>query len=439
MSITVNIRNLAFGGEGVGEVIPPQSSNDFAGESLPHDKSLLGISAFVKFSIPGEVVKAELRETKKRHVRGELTEVLVSSPSRVTPPCKHFGICGGCELQHIDYSEQLKLKLEMIRGALRASRLPQAVIEAVRPVVASEPYGYRRRVSLHISEGGLIGFYREFSRSVVSLSECEISSPQIQELIPKLSSFAEKVKGKISSLVLESDPQGVVAVIKSAYALHAKDKENIIREAREVFDSALLISGGVASGGYGRELLELPLTPSGNLSLQVPAGNFSQVNLEVNQQLIEYVVSVSGAARDSNVFDLYAGAGNFSLPLARAGAKVTAVELDSRLAQLGKQNALRYSFDRSIAFIESSVEKFLSKETQVPDILIADPPRSGLASVVAKMPKAKTLVLISCHLPSCVRDIGSLLELGYQVKEIQPFDMFAQTSYTEIATVFYRQ
>ena len=204
MAVTVNIRNLAFGGEGVGEVVPPIGLDD---QVLPHDKSLLGISAFVKFSIPGELVTAEVRETKKRHLRADLLEVLTPSPNRIPPLCKHFGICGGCELQHIEYSEQLKLKLEMIKGALRAARLPQAVIEAVRPLVASEPYRYRRRVSLHISEGGLIGFYREFSRSVVSISECEVATPEIQNLLPQLQGFAEKVKGKISSLVLESDLQ----------------------------------------------------------------------------------------------------------------------------------------------------------------------------------------------------------------------------------------
>lgn len=415
-------------------MVPPMGPED----SLPHDKSLLGISAFVKFSIPGELVKAEIRETKKRHLRAELLEVLTPSAARVTPLCPHFGICGGCELQHIDYSEQLKLKQEMIRGALRAARLSQAVVEAVRPIIASEPYRYRRRVSLHISEGGLIGFYRELSRSVVSISECEISTPEIQSLIPKLQGFAEKVKGKISSLILESDPQGVVAVLKSAYALHAKEKEAIIKEARLVFESALVLAGGVPCGGYGRELIELPLNHAGTISIQIPAGNFSQVNLEVNQQLIEYVINASGANRESSVFDLYAGAGNFSLPLARVGAKVIAVELDSRLAQLGKQNALRYNFDRSITFIESSVEKFLAKESSVPDIIIADPPRSGLASAIAKLPKAKAVVLISCHLPSCVRDLSGLIDLGYHVQEIQPFDMFAQTSYTEIATVLTR-
>jgi len=341
-------------------------------------------------------------------------------------------------LLHIEYSEQLKFKLEMIKGALRAHRLPQAVIDAVRPVEASEPYGYRRRVSLHISEGGLIGFYRELSRSIVGISECKISTPAIQAIIPQLESFAEKVKGKISSLILESDSQGVVAVLKSAYALTTKEKEAIIKESRLVFENALLLAGGEPCGGYGRELLELPLNLAETISIQVPAGNFSQINLEVNQQLIEYVVSASGAGRETTVFDLYAGAGNFSLPLARAGSKVLAVELDSRLAQLGKQNALRYNFERSITFVESAVEKFLAKETSIPDIIIADPPRSGLASAIVKLPKAKTLVLVSCHLPSCVRDLAGLLDLGYQVREIQPFDMFAQTSYTEIATILTR-
>lgn len=428
-AITVNIRNLAFGGDGVGEVTEPVPSES-------HD--LLGIAAFVPFTIPGERVQAHITEKKKRYLRGELIEVIEPSPHRVKPRCKYYGACGGCELQHIDYSEQLHLKEEMIRGALRAGRLPLQVVETLRPVLPSEPFGYRRRITLHLSESGLIGFYREHSRSIVSIEECSIAVPEISVLLPKLSVFSSAVRGKVTSVILEADALGVVAVLKSAYALGKKDSELILKAAREIFENALLLSAGEPAGGFGREILELPLSASGAFNLQVPAGNFSQINLEVNKELIEYVIAASNVERGQNVFDLYSGAGNFALPLARAGTKVTAVEVDPRLVQLGKQNSLRYKFDRSINFIEASVERFIAKESSAPDLIVADPPRSGLGSLASKMPKAKRMVLISCHLPSCVRDLLALVESGYKVEEIQPFDMFAQTSYTEIATVLSR-
>lgn len=420
-TLTVNIRNLAFGGDGVGEVCGAE------------DESLLGISAFVPFSIPGEKIRAQVVEQKKRFIRAELVEHIEEpSPHRVDPECRFFGICGGCELQHIGYREQLHLKFEMIRGALRAGRLPQQVVEALKEIVPSEPYHYRRRVTLHLSQTGLIGFYREHSRSVVSIDRCPVATPEISALLPSLSSFAHAVKGKVSSVTLESDSGGTVAVLKSAYALTRRDIELILGEGRKCFESAVLLSGNESVGGFGREILELELSPG--FSLRFPAGNFSQVNSEINRSLVEYVVENSGVERNTAVFDLYAGAGNFSLPLARHGAKITAVELDSRLVHLGKQNAERLRLQ--VNFVASSVESFLKKNTQTPELIVADPPRSGLGSI--KLPPARRFILISCHLPSCVRDLAALLEAGYHVKEIQPFDMFAQTTYVEIATVLER-
>lgn len=419
--LTVNIRNLAFGGDGVGEVCEAT------------DESLLGISAFVPFTVPGERIHARILEKKKRFVRAELIELPIEpSEHRIKPECRFFGICGGCELQHIDYAEQLRLKFEMIRGALRAGRLSSQAVEALQQIVPSEPFGYRRRVTLHLSQTGLIGFYREHSRSVVSIDRCPVATPEISALLPKLPSFAHQVKGKVSSVVLESDAAGTVAVLKSAYALTKRDIELIIGEARKCFESAVLLSGNESVGGFGREILELEL--SNGFPLRYPAGNFSQVNHEINRSLVEYVVENSEVERNTAVFDLYAGAGNFTLPLARHGAKVTAVELDPRLVHLGKQNAERLRLP--VNYLVSSVEAFLKKNSQTPELIVADPPRSGLGS--SKLPPAKRIILISCHLPSCVRDLSTLIESGYHVKEIQPFDMFAQTTYVEIVSVLER-
>jgi len=425
---TVNIRNLAFGGDGVGEVIETDSEN-----------STLGIAAFVPFTIPGEKTRIHISEEKKRYLRGDITELLEISPARVEPECKYFGNCGGCEIQHIHYDDQLKFKREMISGALRAGRLPAKVVEALKDIVPSSPFNYRRRVTLHVSESGLVGFYRERSRSIVSIERCPIAVDAISELLPKLPTFTFAVKGKISSIVLESDAAGVVAVLKSAYALTKRDREIILGAAKQVFESALLLSGSEAAGGFGREILELPLSSSDSFTLQVPAGNFSQINLEINRALVEYVTSHAEIGRGDSVIDLYAGAGNFSLPLARLGGKVTAVEVDKRLVQLGKQNALRLRLDKQVTFYESSVEKFLSKPQTAPKLLVCDPPRSGLGPMANKLPNADRVILISCHLPSCVRDLMALTEAGYEVLEIQPFDMFAQTTYVEIASVLVKR
>jgi len=429
--ISVHIRSLAVGGAGVGEVT---AQND--GRS-----DLLGITAFVPFTAVGERVSARIVQRKDRYLQAQLLNVEQPSLARVTPPCKIFTQCGGCELQHIDYASQLRLKHEMILGALRAGKLASADLEKLAPVVPGDPYGYRRRISLHVDQAGKIGFYRESSRSVVATDECPVAVEDINELLKVIPDFGREIRGKISSLLLESDDAGVVAVLKSPYAMSPAEARGILDTAKKYFPNAMLLAADKELGGYGRQILELPLNDRGTVTLRVPAGYFSQVNSRINSLLVSRAVDLLDLRFGETVFDLYAGAGNFSLPLARAGAKVTAVECDPRLVSLGKENAARYGLQKNLEFIELSVEKFLDrqqKNRETPGVLLADPPRSGLGPICASLPPSERLMLVSCHLPSFVRDSKNLTERGWELQQIIPFDMFAQTSYVEILSLFRR-
>ena len=199
----------------------------------------------------------------------------------------------------------------------------------------------------------------------------------------------------------------------------------------------MLLAGDKERGGFGRQILELPLTPSGTFKLKVPAGSFSQVNWEINQRLIADVIEYSGIGRNVRVDDLFSGAGNFSVPAARDGAKVTAVENDPRLVNLGRENASRYSLN-NLNFVETTVEKYLAGRKHQADVIIADPPRSGLGTMAQSLTYAKKLVLISCQLSSFVRDLRLLQDNGWIVEKIRPYDMFAQTSYVEIMSIYSR-
>jgi 23S rRNA (uracil1939-C5)-methyltransferase len=142
------------------------------------------------------------------------------------------------------------------------------------------------------------------------------------------------------------------------------------------------------------------------------------------------------------VLDLYSGAGNFSLPFALSGRTVTAVEADKRLVSFGRQNAQRYRLERTLSFVESSVERYLKEAPQAvaaADLVVADPPRSGLGAVAGALTPCRQIALISCHLPSFVRDLRALTTAGFSPLFIQPFDMFAQTSYVEILCALRRE
>jgi 23S rRNA (uracil1939-C5)-methyltransferase len=425
-TVTVNIRRIAFGGAGVGEVVAQHD----------HGTELLGITAFVPFTAPGERVRATVIEHKKRFIQAELVTIEQEGRERTTPCCPHFGTCGGCELQHLSYEAQLAAKYEMIRGSLAAAKLSSDVIARLHPVERGEPYGYRRRVTLHVDRASKIGFYRQNSRSVVAVDACPISAEAINDVLRSMHDLNTELGGKISSLVLESDRAGCVAVLKSPYALAAPERAAVLEKAKRFFQNVVLFAGGDEVGGFGRKIVEVPLNDAGTLALRVGAGNFSQVNIEVNIALIKNVIEEAGISRGALALDLYAGAGNFSLPLAKAGARVTAVESERSLIEVGRQNALQYKLERNLTFVHSSVERFLqTRAEESVDLIVADPPRSGLGPLASSLSFAKRFILISCHLPSFIRDLKTLLGEGYTLKLIKPFDMFAQTSYVETVSV----
>ncbi len=426
--VVVRIRGIAVGGEGVGEVREAPA---------PGDEELLGITVFIPYTAPGETVRARITERRNRYLRGELLELIESGPDRIDPECAVYGSCGGCELQHMTYASQLQTKQQMIQGMLRAAKFGSDVLSRLEPVVPSQPFHYRQRVSLHIDAGGNVGFYRANSRSVVKHESCIVASAPINSVFPRLQEFGREVQRRITSVQLEADGEGVIAVLRSPYDLGDAEAKQIIALSKKYFENVVLLAGDKERGGFGRQILELPLTPSNTVKLKVPAGSFSQVNWEINQRLIADVIAEAEIARNVRVDDLFAGAGNFSVPAARDGARVIAVENEPRLVNLGRENASRYGLD-NLTFVESTVEKYLSGKKQPADVIIADPPRSGLGGMASSLSYAKRLVLISCQLSSFVRDLRLLQDQGWQVELIRPYDMFAQTSYVEVLSVYSR-
>lgn len=426
--IEVNVRGLAVGGAGVGEVVAQSG----------YEENLLGITAFVPFSAPGETVFARVTNHKERFVEGELLSVETSSEERVEPKCKYFRVCGGCELQHMSENAQRNAKNGLLERELKAARFESSILAALEPIVSSKPYAYRRRISLHVDRTGKIGFYRPNSRSVVAIESCEIANPKINELLANIQPFGSSVQGLVSQIDLEADENSVIAVLKCPYDMGQREIRAITESAKKHFSSAVLVAAGKEVAAFGRGFLELPLLEGGGLKLLLPPGAFSQVNWAINRELIDYVVS--SCAGEKQVHDLYAGAGNFSLPLAYRGSNVIAVECEPRLVQSARKSAQSAGLSSKFEIRELSTEKFLKRiKSSDLEVVVADPPRSGLGNLIRSFTKARKMVLVSCHIPSFIRDLRGLTEQGWKVDEIQPFDMFPQTSHLEVATRLVRE
>lgn len=421
--LDLKIRGLAFGGDGVGEVCR---------EASAMEDSLLGITGFVPYTIPGETVEARLVEKKSRFIKASLNRVIEPSPSRVEAPCQYFTRCGGCQLQHISYEEQLAEKDRMVRGQFVAARVPQDVLGALQPIASSSAYSYRRRINLHIDSQGKIGFYQKGSRSLVEIDECLIADTRISGLIKTIKDLP--LGPHIRAISLEADISGVVVVFKSQKDLNPSELKGLVEALREKLENFIITHAGRSLVGFGKQTLKTRLLGK---AVEVPAGSFSQVNEAVNDSLVRFVAEHSKGFR--SMLDLYSGAGNFCVPLSENFDEITAVESDTRLCRFLQMNFEKAKFKKTLHLVSSSVERFL-KENPRPeaDLVIADPPRNGLAKLAKQISFGKRLIFVSCDLPAFTRDLRSLMEIGWQVKVIKPFDMFAQTGHLEIAGVLDR-
>jgi len=422
------------GGDSVGEVNAVQNTE--------LDSDLLGITAFVPYGVPGEEILAEVIENKKTFLRAKLLEVVTESLDREVAPCPYYQNCGGCEIQHIDYRAQVEFKKAMVLGALRSAKFTSQILDLVPDLIKSEPFNYRRRINLHVDRRGSVGFYQSGSRTIVPIKECLIASKELQNAITNVHLIGPDLAGRINSIHIEEGEGKILAVLSAPYELNSTERKDIINVARKVFSNIIINSAGKEICSEGQTSFKLHLNKSKSVYVRIPGGGFSQVNWEVNLKLIESVTNFFREENPARIMDLYGGAGNFSIPLAKDGFDILGVETDKKLVALARETAKEQGFLKKFHFEENSVNKFLKhkKFSLAENIgIIADPPRSGLGELAKDVSFAKQIVLVSCHLPSFVRDLKALLELGYQVKKIELYDMFPQTTYLESVVFLYKE
>jgi tRNA/tmRNA/rRNA uracil-C5-methylase (TrmA/RlmC/RlmD family) len=356
------ITDVAFGGEGVARV------NDFV--------------VFVAFVIVGEEVEIEITEVKKNFARAILLRVLKPSPSRVTPECRYFGECGGCQYQHLAYEAQLEIKRKQVADLFE--RVGGFSKDLVAPVVACpRSYGYRNRIMIRSQwnkpEQRLnIGFIRYDNRLVVDLEECRIAEPALNE--------------QIKHVRAHPPPKGGLKVV-------------------------------------------LRVAPEG---WEVPKDSFFQNNFFLLPRMVE---TVRDAVRSSGVrylIDAYCGVGFFGIELASAVDSFVGVEIDVQAVNAARKNA----GSREIAngeFIEGSTEEWLPRllERFDPDrtVIVLDPPRTGCRPTSLRLlreVRPAQVIYVSCHPGTLARDLNVLCAEGvFSLQKVTPLDMFPQTQHVE--------
>ena len=410
------------------------------GEGVVHG----GKTVFVAGALPGELIRLRRTRRHRQHDAGELLEVLEASPERVTPRCPHFGVCGGCALQHLLPAAQLAAKENELRTALaRVARVTPA--HWLRPLPGPH-WGYRRRARLgakfvRAKQTVVVGFRERSAPYVAQLRACEVLPPRASSLIAPL---AQLLTGLT---IREQLPQIEVAVGDNATALVLRvlatptpeDQARLAAFASSHGVRLYMQPGGLDSVrelGAAGEPLHYRL-PQFDLELQFAPTDFIQVNGPVNELLVQRAVELLGVGPGAVVLDLYCGLGNFSLPLARCAAQVFGVEGDAALVERARGNARRNGLGNAefhLADLAAEPDPASPWMRRAYTHVLLDPPRTGARAVLSAVARLapQRLLYISCHPASLARDLGVLVhEHGFTLAAAGVVDMFPHTAHVE--------
>ncbi len=416
----------------------------YGGEGLAHHD---GSTVFVPFVIPAERVSASPVEQKKKFIRARVERVLEPSPERAIPPCPHFGICGGCNYQHIPYEAQLKYKTEILHETLR--RIGRIEWPGEIAAHASPPWGYRNRARWKIRPLGEanasalgIGYFRANSTALCAVEDCAILSPLLlKTLLALRGALADGALPpelrEIEAFAGANDSKLLVTATFAGFPSRGAELAEKFRRILPEIESLLFHDPG-------RERMELDgpgfvECEAGGSIYRVGHFSFFQVNRFLVDELIREVVETEEGGRLA--LDLFAGVGLFSVPLAKRFERVVAVESNPAAARDLESNVSQHS-GRTIEVRTAEVEQFLQKYRERPGFVLLDPPRAGLEPEAVKhlaRIAPDRITYVSCDPPTLARDLAALEKSGYEISEVRLFDLFPQTFHMETVVRLHRR
>jgi len=439
-----------------------------------------GKVVFVSNALPGERVKASIARSKRNWESGTAIAWANVSSSRVTPKCPHFGICGGCSMQHVDPSAQLAFKQRTLEDDFwHLSRLrPQTLL---RPI-AGPSWGYRTRarltVRLVIKKGGvLVGFHEKGSSYVADMRSCAILPHKVSDLLLPLRTLIASLSRP------ERAPQIELAMGDSVTALVLRHLEPLTEEDRQLLrdfgarhdvqwwlqakgpDSAVLLDGDGAPLRYG--------LPEFGITMPFRPTDFTQVNPQINRVMVARALRLLNAQATDRVIDWFCGLGNFTLPIATQARTVLGIEGSATLVARALDNALQNDLQDKVAFTARNLFEMDAADLRAygeADLWLVDPPRDGALALCKALVEAvggkslsrtegteiehlpseqggervpfnppRRIVYVSCNPATLARDAGLLVHHGgYTLRAAGVMNMFPHTAHVESMAVFER-
>jgi len=421
---------------------------------------------FISGSLANEDIEIKIVEQKNKYAKGKLLKINTESTQRVIAKCSHFGACGGCDLQHLDYQEQIIFKQRKVAELFSRSGIPKSVIEHLpwQSAITSSPYHYRRKARIGVqfdkNAQAIIGFRQKATNQLINIKSCPVLAEPasnvfmiLKELIAKLS--VKKAIGHIEVICTEHKEnfQSVLTlVIRQIRKLNEQDlllwQQYAESNQWQLFfqeDETDEKARNITSKNNNCEDLSYRLID--DVVINFAHSDFIQVNQQVNVAMVEQALTWLQPQKSDLVLDLFCGLGNFSLPLAKKVNKVVGVEGVQSMVDKAHTNATSNQIDNCSFFQADLNSHWLTSKETSPDHqwtkhkftkVLLDPARAGAELALEQVIKlaVPTVLYISCDPATLARDSQLLLAKGYKIEKIGLVDMFSQTKHVETMVLF---
>ncbi|MCL6583240.1 MAG: 23S rRNA (uracil(1939)-C(5))-methyltransferase RlmD [bacterium] len=426
----LTIDTLVYGGDGLGRID--------------------GQVVFVPLSAPQDRLQVRISSVNHDYARAELVDIVEPSPSRVQPVCEVFGRCGGCQWQHISYSEQLQAKMRIVQQALvREGKLSEHHLDQIlQPIIPSpSEFYYRHRMQFSVNHRDRtphIGLYRERTHELIEMKTCHLAHPLINVFLGRMRELFSHFDNRfIQGIDLTVDGQGERLLLVFHFKRGDEPDQKRLYEQIKAMMPEEIVGALLRTEEYkkaktlvlgGQQLLY----PTVGYNLFIGPETFIQVNCEGNKVLVQTVldkIAQATGGKRVNILELHCGAGNFTLPISRVAREVIGIESCPASVDLARKSVWTHGLNNIQLFSKSDLKgiKFLLRASRSFDLILMDPPRCGCQEILEYIPQlgVQHIIYVSCNPSTLARDIGILTTLGYRVEEVQPIDMFPQTHHVE--------
>jgi len=410
-----------------------------------------GKAVFVEGALPGEEVRCVYTARRSRRDEARTVEVLRAAPERIEPRCAHFGVCGGCALQHLQPTEQLAVKQRWLLDSL--THIGKVWPEQVLEPMIGPLWGYRRRARLgvkHVAKKGrtLIGFRERHSPFVADLRRCEVLDERLGSLLEPLAQLIDtlSIRDRVPQIEVAGGDETMGLNFRVLAPPSAEDRARLQAFGERHGFALYLQPGGPDSvQALWPEQPELGYRlPDFDLDLKFQPWHFIQINAAINRQLVGRACELLQVGPEDRVLDLFCGLGNFTLALARRAREVVGVEGDASLVEWARHNAVRNDAANAIfhaADLTGDPRDQVWARGGYERVLL-DPPRSGALEMMPWVAAlgAERVVYVSCHPATLARDVGELVHrFAYRLESVGVLDMFPHTAHVESMAVLVRR